>query len=431
MHLTSRVVASVLTFTLTSTTDDKVMTTAPQTSTPAPRSDRLPLAGLLALGTAGFVTIMTEALPAGILPAMSADLGVTEAATGQTVTVYAIGSAVAAVPLTAATIHWPRRRLLLLAISGFAVANTVTAVSHDYALTMAARFVAGVVAGLLWALLAGYARRMVAPGQRGKAMAIAMAGAPVALSIGVPAGTFLANLVGWRLTFGIMTLVTLVLIGWVVAAVPGFPGQAKDARLPLRGTLHIPGVAPVLFVTLMFVLAHNILYTYIAPFLVPLGLADRVDVVLLVFGMFSLASIWITGALIDRQLRPLMTASCALFAAASLALGLFTAMPWLVFISSAVWGLAFGGAATLLQTASAEAAGEAGDVAQSLVVTCWNIGIAGGGVLGGLLLTGAGTASLPWAALLLLAAALVVTITARRHGFPSQATRHDRETARP
>lgn len=211
------------------------MTTAPQPSSAAPRSGRLPLAGLLALGTAGFVTIMAEALPAGILPAMSADLGVTEAATGQTVTVYAIGSAVAAVPLTAATIGWPRRRLLLLAISGFAVANTVTAVSHDYVLTMAARFVAGVVAGLLWAPLAGYARRMVAPGQRGKAMAIAMAGAPVALSIGVPAGTFLANLVGWRLTFGIMTLVTLVLIGWVVAAVPGFPGQAKDARLPPPG----------------------------------------------------------------------------------------------------------------------------------------------------------------------------------------------------
>ena len=106
------------------------------------------MAGLLALGTAGFITIMTEALPAGILPAMSSDLGVTEAATGQTVTVYAIGSAVAAVLLTAATIRWSRRRLLLFAIAGFAVANTITAVSHDYALTMVARFVAGVVAGL-------------------------------------------------------------------------------------------------------------------------------------------------------------------------------------------------------------------------------------------------------------------------------------------
>ncbi len=403
------------------------MTQTQHTHTGAPRADRLPLAGLVALGTAGFITIMTEALPAGILPAMSGDLGITEAAAGQTVTVYAIGSAVAAVPLTAATIGWPRRRLLLFAIAGFAVANTITAVSHNYAVTMVARFVAGVVAGLLWALLAGYARRMVAPQQRGRAMAIAMAGTPVALSIGVPAGTFLAGLVGWRYTFAIMTGLTLILIVWVIAAVPDFPGQVKDARLPLRSTVAVPGVAPVLFVTLAFVLAHNILYTYIAPFLAPVGLADRVDVVLLVFGVFSLASIVITGALIDRHLRRLMIASCALFAAAALALGVFAALPWLVFVSAAVWGLAFGGAATLLQTASAEAAGAAGDVAQSLVVTCWNIGIAGGGIIGGLLLTGIGTPSLPWAALALLVPALAVVAAASRHGFPNHTIRRERE----
>nr|WP_240921430.1 MFS transporter [Microbacterium excoecariae] len=109
---------------------------------------------------------------------MSADLGVTPSAAGQTVTVYAIGSAAAAIPLTMATIGWPRRRLLLTAVAGFALTNLVTALSTDYLLTMVARFGAGVVAGLVWALLAGYARRMVAPGQRGRAMAIAMAGTP-------------------------------------------------------------------------------------------------------------------------------------------------------------------------------------------------------------------------------------------------------------
>ena len=400
------------------------MTQLPTALPPVTRTDRLPLAGLLALGTAGFVTIMTEALPAGILTAMSGDLGITEAAAGQTVTVYAIGSALAAVPLTAATMGWPRRRLLLIAIAGFALANTITAVSDNYIVTMASRFLAGVVAGLLWALLAGYARRMVTPEQRGKAMAVAMAGTPVALSIGVPAGTFLAGLVGWRVTFGLMTLLALILLGWVLASVPNFPGQAKAARLPLRRTLVIPGMAAVLFVTLAFVLAHNISYTYIAPYLAPLGLADRVDVVLLVFGVASLLSIWITGALIDRHLRSLMIASCAVFAAASLALGLFAAVPWLLFVSVGSWGLAFGGAATLLQTASAEAAGAAGDVAQSLVVTCWNVGIAGGAIAGGLLLAGIGSFALPWAAFLLLVPALIVTISAHRHGFPGYSIRH-------
>ncbi|MBO0516731.1 MFS transporter, partial [Streptomyces beijiangensis] len=142
---------------------------------------------LLALATAVFITSLTETLPAGLLPAMSADLHVSESATGQTVTVYAIGTALTAIPLSALTAGWRRKRLLLTSMAGFAVANTVTALSSDYALTMAARFVAGVAAGLAWALLAGYARRLAPAHLQGRAIAIAMSGIPLALSLGVPA----------------------------------------------------------------------------------------------------------------------------------------------------------------------------------------------------------------------------------------------------
>ncbi|MFD3563117.1 MFS transporter [Streptomyces sp. NPDC058686] len=79
---------------------------------------------------------------------MSRDLGVGESATGQTVTVYAIGTALTAIPLTAATAGWRRKRLLMTAMAGFGVANTVTAVSTKFPLTMAARFGAGAAAGL-------------------------------------------------------------------------------------------------------------------------------------------------------------------------------------------------------------------------------------------------------------------------------------------
>jgi len=128
-------------------------------SGPGAREARLPIAALLALALAGFVTILTEALPAGLLPQISAGLAISEAMAGQLVTIYAIGSLVAAIPLTAATRGVRRRPLLLAAIAGFVIANTITTVSASYVLTMAARFVAGVSAGLLWALAAGYASR--------------------------------------------------------------------------------------------------------------------------------------------------------------------------------------------------------------------------------------------------------------------------------
>jgi predicted MFS family arabinose efflux permease len=367
---------------------------------------------------AAFITVLTEALPAGLLPRMSADLGVSESLVGQFVTLYATGTLVTAIPLTAATQGWRRRPLLLIAILGFAVVNTVTAVSTNYVLTLCARFFAGMFAGLLWALVAGYAARMVSEHLQGRAMAVAMVGIPLALSLGIPVGTFLAAAVGWRVTFGIMSVLTLVLIGWVLACIPDFPGQAGDTRLSIAKVFMLPGIRPVLGVTLTFVLAHNVLYTYVAPFIAQAGLAKDIDVVLLVFGVAALVSIWVIGVMIDRWLRELVLVSTALFALVSVALGLWGTVPAVIYAGVGVWGLAYGGAATLFQTASAKTAGEAADVAQSMIVTVWNIAIAGGGLIGGVLLGTLGVASFPWTLVILLALTLLVAWRAKDHGFP-------------
>ncbi|MFE2110257.1 MFS transporter [Kitasatospora sp. NPDC059463] len=397
------------------------------TSTPTterPAADRrpagLPLPALLALATAVFVTALTETLPAGVLPAMSADLGVGESAMGQSVTVYALGTALTAVPLTAATAGWGRRRLLLTAMLGFAAANTVTALSGNYPLTMAARFVAGVAAGLAWALLAGYARRLAPPELQGRAIAVAMAGAPLALSLGVPAGTFLGQVLGWWVAFLLMTVVALGVTGWIAASVPEVPGRARGERAPVLRALTVPGVTPVLAVTFVFVLAHTVLYTYIASFLDRRGMGGATDAVLLAFGVASLAGIWFTGAHIHRRLRALTLASTLLVAAAAAVLGLAAGSAAAVYAAAVLWGLGWGGVPTLLQTAAGDAGGERADAAQAMLVTLWNAAMAGGGVAGGLLLDGLGTGSLPWTALLLLLPVLAVVLAARTHGFPAR-----------
>lgn len=385
-----------------------------------PQDQRLPLAALLALATAVFITSLTETLPAGVLPAMSADLNVGESAMGQSVTIYAIGTALTAIPLTAATAGWRRKRLLLTAMAAFAAANTVTAVSANFPLTMTARFVAGVAAGLAWALLAGYARRLAPVHLQGRAIAIVMTGIPVALSLGVPAGTFLGKALGWQVSFLIMTGLTLVVIAWIIATVPDQPGQRQDGRTPMVRTLRVPGVAPVLFVTLVFVLAHTILYTYIATFLDRLGMGGSTDLVLLVFGGASLVSIWYVGAHIHRRLRTLTIVSTLLVAGAAAILAAPAGGPALVYVAAALWGLGWGGVPTLLQTAVGDAGGESADAAQAMLVTLWNVAMAGGGVVGGILLDLLGSASFPWSVLALLAPVLAVVIASRAQGFPAR-----------
>ncbi|WLD65270.1 MULTISPECIES: MFS transporter [Pseudomonas] len=378
------------------------LTDCPTTAQP----DVLPLGGLLALACAGFITILTEAMPAGLLPQMGEGLDVSPALVGQLVTLYALGSLLAAIPLTLLTRGWRRRPLLLVAIGGFALVNSVTALSSHYGLILGARFFAGVFAGLLWALLAGYASRMVAPHLQGRAIAVAMLGAPLALSLGVPAGTFLGTVAGWRLSFAIMTGLTLVLLIWARWQLPDFAGEPPGKRLGMREVLTLPGIRPVLWVTFTYVLAHNILYTYIAPLLAPAAITADIDRVLLVFGLAALLSIWLAGLLIDRWLHTLLLISCALFGLIAVALAFWINIPAVIYVAIALWGLAFGGLPALLQTALAKSAGASADAAQSMLVTVWNLGIAGGGLAGGVLLEGWGVAAFPWAVVLLMLLAL-------------------------
>ena len=179
-----------------------------------------------------------------------------------------------------------------------------------------------------------------------------------------------------------------------------------------------PGVRPILAVIVAWMLAHNILYTYIAPFLAPSGLRARVDLVLLVYGAGSLAGIWLVSRLIDRWLRKLVLGSIMAFALIAVALGLAMDQPGVIYLAMAIWGMTFGGAGTLLQTASADAAGNGMDVAQAMVATIWNVAIAGGGLAGGMLLDHLGAAAFPWVMLALLLVALAIAWGARRSFKP-------------
>ncbi|MGK9429023.1 MFS transporter [Bacillus atrophaeus] len=382
---------------------------------------RLPWLALLALAMTGFICILTETIPAGLLPLIGEGLHITKAMAGQLVTFYAIGSIVAAIPFAMFTGGVRRRPLLLAIVTGFLVFNTITALSTSYALTLAARFFAGVAAGAAWGMLAGYALRMVPDSLKGRGLAVAMVGTPIALTLGVPIGAFLGNLVGWRAVFGLMSFLTLILIVWVLWKVPDYPGQPANQRMTVRQVFVMPGIRPILMVVLTWMLAHNILYTYITPFLERAGLAEHVDLVLLVFGLFALVSIWIVGLLIDRMLRLLVLISLFGFALVSIALWVGGLSAPVVYGAVALWGLTFGGAATLLQTAEADASGDEGiDIIMPINTTIWNLAIAGGGIVGGALLELVGVQSFPGVLLILLLVALIIAWSAKRHGFPKK-----------
>lgn len=396
-----------------------------ETTTASPATarsrDRLPGKALFGLFLAGFIGILTECLPAGLLPEISRTLHTSVAATGQIVTVYAAATALAAIPLSRLTAKWSRKTVLQVALGTVAITNALTALSTDYTLTMVIRFVAGLGTALVWTQLAGYAARLSPPRVQGRAIAIALAGTPISLALGVPVGTWLSTFGGWQTAFWVSAALSVLNMLWFVVNLANLPGQAGHERFTLRQVLAMPGLRTILFALTTYMVAHNILYTYVTDFLRFAGMESQAGWVLFAFGVTSVLSVVVVGAHIDHHLRKLIVASTLLFGVSVLVLAVLSGVPALVYVAAAAWGLAFGSSPSLFIGAAITATAEAADVAQSIVISFFSGSIALGGLAGGLLIAGLGTASITWASLVLLVFSAVAVVGGRRHAFPGGA----------
>ncbi|MCE7010821.1 MFS transporter [Kibdelosporangium philippinense] len=383
--------------------------------------DRLPGKALFGLFLAGFISILTECLPAGLLPEISQTLGTSVAATGQIVTVYALATALAAIPLSRLTSMWPRKYVLQLALGTVLVANALTALSTDYTLTMVLRFIAGLATGLIWPNLGGYAARLAPQRRQGRAIAIALAGTPVGLALGVPLGTWLGSIGGWELAFYASSALIALNMLWVLVTLPNLPGQsvAEDEHQLLR-VLLIPGLRTILFALTAYMVAHNILYTYITDFLRYVGMSSQIGWVLFAFGVTSVLSVLLVGTHIDHHLRKLIVGSTVMFAVSVLVLAVLSGLPVLVYVAVAAWGFAFGSSPSLFIAGAINATGPAAHVAQSITITFFSGSIAIGGFIGGVLVD-LDTELITCAALVLLIAAMVAVIGGKKHAFPRNA----------
>lgn len=377
---------------------------------------QFPLAGLLALFAAGFLGIINETIPAGLLPEMSKSLGLSESVVGQTITVYALATALTAIPLNAALKNWGRRTVLVWALATFALANIVAGLVDSFAVILVARVVAGLGAGLIWSNIGGYAARIVDTTLQGRAIALAMAGIPVALALGLPAGTLLGDAAGWQVTFIATAVVSTALIAWVFFSLPNLEGRPAGGHVPVATILRTRGIPSILWVVAGFMVAHNILYTYIGPLTAAAGVGSQIEWVLLVFGIAALLSIWVTGSFVDPHHRRLIVLSTIAVGTGALVLGFSQLNPVLLYLGVAIWGFGFGGSATLFVTAGVRAAET--DGVQSVLVTVFNLSIATGGMLGGILLAGFGISSVPWVTVAIMIPVAITTIASRQHAFP-------------
>lgn len=391
------------------------VTEASQTAPGEPH--RLPLAALIILALMGFILVAMETMPAGLLPTIAAGMNISEGTVGLFVSAYALGTVIVTVPAISLTSRFARKPLLVTGIVGLVLANTVTAFSSDVALSLSARFVAGAFSGIIWGMLAPYAVRISPANRAGVALAIVSVGAPLGFAFGTPLGAWIGTTFDWRWSFVGLSALAVVIAALVLGFVPNARGHRPTTRMPLARVFWLPGVPIVLTVIFVWMLAHSTIYTYIAPYLRTTGTAVTPELMLLVYGMASLAGVALTGLLLDRHPRALLHLSVITFIAAAIVLILGQASTPAILSAALLWGISFGGASPQLQNALSRAGGEHTDIANSFLPVAFNLAIFGAGIVGAILLVPFDGRVLPMTMAVLGLIVLGLTVHGRRTAF--------------
>jgi predicted MFS family arabinose efflux permease len=365
-----------------------------------------------------FVVGTDHFVVAGVLPEIARDIGVSETAAGQLVSVFSVAYALAAPVLAAATARLDRRTLLTVGLAVFAALNAAAALAPSYAVLMVLRVLAAVVAASMTPAAFATAAALARPDRVGRAIGTVAAGLTVALVVGAPIGTWLGAISGWRSTFWFVAGLAAVVAVALPAILPALPGGDRvrlGRRLRLLGT---PAVLLAVGCVAVAATGSFMTYTYIAAIARDLAGVDADGLALLIacVGVAGAVGTVLGGWATDRwgSGRTILLASTVQVAAT---VGILAGSePWPLALGYAVWGLAGWAFNPPMNTRMLGLAGDAGSEAIALNTSALYIGIAAAGAFGGVALDAGGSVAVLVAAIGTgLAALLLLTVSVIRH----------------
>ncbi|MCF3638559.1 MFS transporter [Rhizobium sp. TRM95111] len=372
---------------------------------------------LFALTIAAYAIGTTEFVIVGLLPTVAGDLGITLPLAGLIVSIYALGVTFGAPVLTALTGRAGRKGLLIGLMALFVAGNTLAALSPSYEMLLVARVLSAFAHGVFFSVGSTIAADLVPENRQASAIAMMFMGLTVAIVTGVPLGTFIGQTFGWRATFWAVAALGIVAFAGIALLLP--TNLKRQAPAGLVDQVRVLGSGRLLLVFAMTALGYGgtfVTFTYLAPVLQEITgfSAGSVSLVLVLYGLAIAAGNIAGGRVADRNpVRALFW----LFAVQALVLVAFTftapsPVPALVTLA-ALGFLSFANVPGLqlyvVELAKRHRPG-AIDVASALNIAAFNLGIAAGAWIGGLVVASPlGLGATPFVGAVLVAAALVLT----------------------
>ncbi|RMI32347.1 MFS transporter [Nocardia stercoris] len=387
--------------------------------------------GVAVITASLFTFVTTELMPVGLLTPLSSALHVATGTAGLIVTLFGISAGLGVPFLVAWTRRVNRRALLPILLTVMAVGNLVVAVAPNFGLVLVTRLIMGFAHGMFWAVAVSMAMRLVPGPHANRAAAIALSGISIGTVVGIPLGTFIGGLAGWRTTFLIWSALAVVVLALVLVTIPSLPSEnAVAARevfaLPVRNA----ALRIVMVTVILYVLGHFGAYTFIRPFLEKTDAASSafITVLLVVYGIGGAAGNFIAGHAVDKNPRASFGIACGGLVVSLLLLLGAGHSPAGALVAMTLWGVSFGAANLCQINLTLAAAPDTFEAAMSINTLGYNLSIALGALIGGLFADHLGVRSTLWFAVALTAASVVLAVIMIR--APRETGDHDRSSSR-
>lgn len=381
---------------------------------------------LLSLAVGSFGIGMTEFVAMGLLPDIAQDLLPSlwaqspEEAIGRAgilVSLYALGVVLGAPTIAGVVARYPRHRVMIGLAVALMIGNGLAVVLPTFETVGIARFLAGLPHGAYFGIGALVAADVLGPGKRAQGVAFILTGLTVANVVGVPAGTFLGQHLGWRSAFLVVTVVFALAVLCIALFVPDHAG---DPGRTFRSELRVFGRPQVWFALATGAIGFGgffAVYSYIAPLVTEHAGAPpwMVPVTLVVFGVGMTVGNLLGGHLADRALARTLLGGLVLMGGALVLLALLSFSIWLLVPLAFAVGLLSSVLGPAIQTRLMDVAGDNQSIAAALNHSALNIGNSLGAFLGGLVIAaGWGYAAPAWVGAALATGGLLVALAAYR-----------------
>ncbi|WP_458110185.1 MFS transporter [Bacillus zhangzhouensis] len=365
------------------------------------------------LALAAFLIGTIEYIITGIIQMVADDLHVTTSTAGLLVTALALSAAIGAPIVIALTINIDRRKILSWMLIIFILSNIVTSFSHSFEMVLMTRILQGVSGGTAIVVAMAVATRLVEREKRGTAIGIILMGLSSSLVLGVPIGTFLSSMIGWKALFAAIGLITIIPLIVVHRRIPSMKEQEPVTLGMQLSILKDKRILLAVAVTLFYVGGYSTLFTYLTPFLQESANLSITEIsgILLLAGICSFLGSSLGGIAADKKGPTFTIFSGIILQIIMLMLLTFVTGNLVVMVAVIMmWMIATWSTSPAQQLYLVTLVPKSPDIALSVNTSFIQFGFALGSGLGGLVISRTSVLNLSWISAGTVLLALLMTI---------------------